>query len=108
MILALAMTYELTLHARALTLFIALGILCILYYWLYRRHFLSYISFGCIGVIGYFTDYYIKNRVTAAIFTENVGEVANATVKVSVKSLFRSAKALTGWMDITLDKLILC
>lgn len=105
MILALAMTYELTLHARALTLFIALGILCILYYWLYRRHFLSYISFGCIGVIGYFTDYYIKNRVTAAIFTENVGEVANATVKVSVKSLFRSAKALTGWMDITLGQI---
>lgn len=104
-ILALAMTYELTLHARALTLFIALGILCILYYWTYRKHFLSYISFGCIGTIGYFADYYIKNRLIGAIFAENVGEVANATVKVHLDSIFSSAKALTGWLDITLGQI---
>ena len=104
-ILALAMTYELTLHTRALTLFIALGILCVLYYWLYRRHFLSYVSFGCIGVIGYFGDYYIKNWITGAIFTESAENVANTTVNVSVTSLLSSAKALTGWLDITLGQI---
>lgn len=104
-ILALAMTYELTLHARALTLFISLGILCILYYWVYRRHFLSYISFGCVGILGYFVDYYIKNRITSAVFAENVGEVANATVEISVSSLFSSAKALMGWLDLTLGQI---
>ena len=105
MILALAMTYELTLHARALTLFIALGILCVLYYWFYRRHFLSYVSFGCIGVIGYFGDYYIKNWITGVIFAESAGNVANTTVNISVTSLLSSVKALTGWLDITLGQI---
>lgn len=104
-ILALAMIYELTLHARALTLFIAVGILCVLYYWLYRKHFLSYICFSCVGIMGYFADLYIKNRITGAIFSENVGEVANTTVKVSANSIFSSAKAVTGWLDITLGQI---
>lgn len=104
-ILALILSYAMTIHARAITLFIALGVLSILYYWLYRRHILSYVSFGLVGSIGYVLSTFIKNKIVVAIFSDVPGKVYNTTVSFSLSAITISPRAIVGWFDIIIGQI---
>lgn len=98
--LALVMGYALTIHTRAVTLIMALAVLVVLYYWLYKKHFISYVSFVIVGGAGYIVSNLCKERTVQAIFSTAADKVSNASVSLSVSSITSDPKALTGWLDI--------
>lgn len=98
--LALVISYAMTIHSRAVTFILALGVLVLLYYWLYRKHILSYASFIIVGGGGYVLCTWCKNRIVQAIFATVPDKVLNTSVSFSTSSITSDPKALTGWFDI--------
>lgn len=98
--LALVISYAMTIHARAVTFILALAVLVLLYYWLYRKHILSYVSFIIVGGGGYVLSTWCKNRIVQAIFATVPDEVSNTSVSFSTSAITSDPKALTGWLDI--------
>lgn len=104
-LLGLVMSYAMTIHARAVTFFMAAAVLAVLYYWLYRKHILSYVCFIVVGGSGYILSNLIKNRLVQSLFSSISEEVANTSVSFSTSAISSSPKALTGWFDIIIGQI---
>lgn len=104
-LLALVISYAMTIHARAVTFVLALVVLVALYYWLYRKHILSYVSFAVVMGSGYVLSTLVKNKLVQVLFSEVSGEVYNTSVSFSTAAITSDPKALTGWFDIIIGQI---
>lgn len=104
--LMVLLTYEMTLHSRGITLWLALGITIVFFVWVYRTCIISLPVMAITGIVGYFfskkgIDYIVQ------MFTDVVssGEVSNTEVSFSILSNFSSAKSGMGWFFIVLGQI---
>lgn len=104
--LMVLLTYEMTLHSRGITLWLALGITIVFFIWVYRTCIISLPVMAITGIVGYFfskkgIDYIVQ------MFTDVVssGEVSNTEVSFSILSNFSSAKSGMGWFFIVLGQI---
>ena len=104
-VLMLLLVYEMTIHSRAVALWIALAVTVIFYLWVYRKCILSIPVTLILGSIGYFFSQkgidYIVNMFTNAASNSEIG---NTSVSFSISSIFSSAKAGIGWLYIVLGQ----
>lgn len=105
-LLMLLLTYEMTIHSRGITLWLALGVTVVFFGWVYRTCIISLPVLAVAGTIGYFfsqkgIDYVVQMFTNAA----SSSEVSNTAVSFSVSSLFSSAKAGIGWFFIVLGQI---
>lgn len=105
-ILMVLLVYEMTIHSRAVALWIALAVTVLFYLWVYRRCILSIPVTFILGGIGYFFSQkgidYIVNMFTNAASSSEIG---NTSVSFSISSIFTSAKAGIGWIYIVLGQI---
>ena len=105
-VLMVLLVYEMTIHSRAVALWIALAVTVLFYLWVYRRCILSIPVTFLLGGIGYFFSQkgidYIVNMFTNAVSSSEIG---NTSVSFSISSIFTSAKAGIGWIYIVLGQI---
>lgn len=105
-ILMVLLVYEMTIHSRAVALWIALAVTVLFYLWVYRRCILSIPVTFILGGIGYFFSQkgidYIVNMFTNAASSSEIG---NTSVSFSISSIFTSVKAGIGWIYIVLGQI---
>lgn len=105
-VLMVLLVYEMTIHSRAVALWIALAVTVLFYLWVYRRCILSIPVTFILGGIGYFFSQkgidYIVNMFTNAASSSEIG---NTSVSFSISSIFTSAKAGIGWIYIVLGQI---
>ena len=105
-ILLLALlTYEMTIHSRAITLFLALGVTVVFYFWTYRKSVISVPAAVAVGVVGLILATkgidYIVDIASAA---SSGSEVMNTSVSFSIAAIFGSTKSWTAWLYIVLGQ----
>lgn len=105
-ILAVLLTYAMTIHSRAVTLWLALAVTVILFFWIYRKWLISIPVFAVFGSAGYFLYNqgmeHIVRMFTSAVSSSEVG---NTHVSFSIAALFYSAKAGMAWLYIVLGQI---
>ena len=93
MSLMVLLVYEMTIHSRAVALWIALAVTVLFYLWVYRRCILSIPVTFLLGGIGYFFSQkgidYIVNMFTNAVSSSEIG---NTSVSFSISSIFTLQK----------------
>lgn len=105
-LLMVLLTYEMTIHSRGVTLWLALGVTIVFFIWVYRTCIVSIPAMAVTGIAGYILskkgiDYIVQ------MFTNVVssGDVSNTEVSFSILSNFSSAKSGMGWFFIVLGQI---
>lgn len=104
-ILMLLLIYAMTIHSRAVTLWIALSIAVIFMFWVYRKCLVSIPVVLLFGTLGYVAS---QKGIQAIVkmFTETVSkEVGNTAVSFSIESIFQSEKAGIAWFYTVLGQM---
>lgn len=104
-LLAMLLTYAMTLHSRAVTLWLALAVTVVFFFWVYKKCIISIPVFLGFGLAGYlFSNKGIESIVR--MFTQaSSSEVGNTHVSFSVAPLFYSAKSGMAWIYIVLGQM---
>lgn len=105
LLLLALLVYEMTLHSRAVTLFLALGVTVVFYLWTYRKCLISVPVAVAAGAAGLFLATkgidYIVNIASAA---SSSSEVGNTSVSFSIAAIFGATKSWTAWLYIVLGQ----
>lgn len=101
LLLMLALCYAMSLHSRAVTLWMALAVLIVFYAWTYRKCIVSLPVVFLAGGAGFLLSqkglsYIVDNFLTVS---SNSG-VGNTVVSLSVASIFSSLKSGIAWIYI--------
>lgn len=100
------MIYAMTIHSRAVTLWIALAILVVFYFWTYRKWLVSPGMAICVGGAGYlFAKKAISHMAAAVGMVESGADVGNTSVSFSTSAILESVKSLIAWIDIVLGQI---
>lgn len=101
-----AMVYGMTLHSRAVTMFLAIGVTAVFYLWTYRKSVLSIPVALVTGSAGLFAcTKGIDYIVSIASYAGSSNEVGNTVVSFSMDFLFATTKAWTAWLYIILGQI---
>lgn len=105
LLLLALLLYEMTLHSRAVTLFLALGVTVVFYFWTYRKCVVSIPAAVAAGAAGLYLctkgiDYIVSMSSAAA----SSSEVGNTSVSFSISAIFGSTKSWTAWLYIVLGQ----
>jgi hypothetical protein len=107
-LLVLVLVYSLTLHTRAITLWIALAISIVLYFWVYRKWIVSLPVFAILGisgtVIGGIVIAYIQKSIWVANGTTTLDN-AHFNINLDNIKLLFTVNAWQGWLNIILGQL---
>lgn len=105
-ILMLLLVYQMTIHSRAITLWLALAVTTMVYFWVYRKFFLSLPVTIILGGAGYLLSQKGISLIVG-MFTEadSISEVGNTSVSFSISSVLSSAKSGIAWIYIVLGQL---
>lgn len=95
------LTYEMTVHSRAVTLFLALGVTFFFYLWTYRKSILSVPAGLLLGGAGLLLaekgiDYIVDLATTAS----SSSEIGNTSVAFSMGNILGNTKSWTAWLYI--------
>lgn len=106
-LLVLLLAYSLTVHTRAVTYWIALAVLIVLYRWRYGKWIVSWGTLAVCGIPGSFLSqrfvHYIQNQIWVS---EGGKELANATISVSMGGIDLADPATwKAWLFIILGQL---
>ncbi|MDY4514992.1 MAG: hypothetical protein SPD93_00660 [Lachnospiraceae bacterium] len=106
MVLMVLLSYSLTLHTRAKTLWIALVLLVILYFLLYKKWLVAKLPALLSGVAGYWLAgrFIYWSKTTLWLWHEGV-ELKNTAVKLNLsKELLLSPTSWQGWFSTVLGQ----
>ena len=104
-IVMLLMVYAMTLHSRAVALWIAFAAGVVIYYIAYHKWVISWGVFAGVGILGYAGTELFKKLIINACVIARAGTVDNASVSFDISSLFYSGKSLLGWIYIIVGQL---
>lgn len=106
LLLMLILIYALTIHARGVTLWLALGVAVIYYLIAYKKWLVSWPIVLSVGGVGYVLYKIGMDLMLHTIWNAGAAEtVSNTSVSFSIAGVFQSLKALTGWVYIMLGQL---
>lgn len=105
LIVMLLLIYALTLHSRAVTLWIAAAAGIVIYYIAYRKWVISWGILGGLGIVGYIGTEWIKRLVIVACMAQNEKAIQNVSVSFDISGIFESGKAVLGWFYIIIGQL---
>lgn len=96
-ILVLVLVYSLTLHTRAITLWLALGVCVIFYFWVYRKWIVSLPVFAFLGISGTVVGGIVIAYVQKAIWATNgATTLDNSHFNIDLSN-FLKLKDVTSW-----------
>ena len=106
-LLFVTMAYAYTVHSRALALWGALAITVVLYFWIYRKFYLSIPICVIIGIPAFIGVKVGIAEILKFLGAGSVSEVGNTTAgtSLSVLELFKNPKSWTAWADIIIGQL---
>lgn len=105
-VLMVILVYAMTIHSRAIVLWISLGVVTAFYLWTYRKWLISPAVVVIVGGAGYFLSRKAIDHMAAAVgMTEAGADIANTSVSFSISAIFDSLKSLTGWAYIVLGQI---
>lgn len=99
------MLYGMTLHSRAVTMFLALGVTVVFYLWTYRKSVVSIpvaVVTGAAGLLACTKG--IDYIVSIASYAGTSQEVGNTAVSFSLDSVLATTKSWTAWLYIILGQ----
>lgn len=107
-LLVLILVYSLTLHTRAVTLWIALGVCVVFYFWVYRKWIVSLPVFAVLGisgtVIGGIAIAYIQQTIWAANGSSSL-ENSHFNIDLSNFLLLSKVTSWQAWVNIIIGQI---
>lgn len=104
-VLISVLVYSLTVHTRSYTYWISVAMVVILYYWTYRKSFLSIKVVG-IGCLGGGAVYGLLDILKKGMYLVQDGEyLSNSKVYVSGVHYILSSQYWEGWLNIVLGQI---
>lgn len=105
-ILMLVLIYTLSIHARGITLWLALGVAVVYYLIVYKKWLVSWSVILGIGGAGYILQKIVMDLMLSNMWNAGPAEtISNTSVSFSIGAIFQSLKALTGWVYIVLGQM---
>lgn len=105
LVVLLLMVYAMTLHSRAVALWIALLAGIFAYFIVYRKWVVSWAVLGGIGILGYGGAELAKRLVINSSISDGAAAVNNVSVSFDISSIFYSSKSILGWVYIIIGQL---
>lgn len=107
-ILVLILIYSLTLHTRAITLWIALGFCIIFYFWVYRKWIVSLPILAILGVIGIAIGRIVITYIQKTIWSvKDSSTLTNSYFNIDLSSIIKlfHVDSWQGWANIIIGQI---
>jgi hypothetical protein len=107
-ILVLVLIYSLTLHTRAITLWIALVVSVLLYFWIYRKWIVSLPVFAVLGIVGTVVAGIAITYIQRTIWsTSDTNALDNSHFNIDLSNILKlfHISSWQGWLNIIIGQI---